>query len=561
MRTFQAVAAWVRGWKVSPAEGLPAVAGAYVTLRLDGQILGRGVDMSAKPEGDPGCVARAATQALEEASRRAPIEHDALFEENLRALAPRIAITLELAGSVVPFAPREYAEAAADVAPGIEGVAIRMGDRIAAMFPEQMLLNATDPGAALSALASKLADDPAAGLKKPADLAAERGFAFYRFRTSTIGQPKAGVGGVFLQRGGRVVPQSAITEAELVAWAEALSGNLTHRVVKPEPKHFEMPGDLEPVRGAFGETTTTPAQQLLCAIALQRYSRVARSKESAASALDLARQLCKRATAVAADQEPAPDAVALSLAHACIRSGLLDTEEYTGGLMPVLWERQAFLAMFGDTGDSLDKVPANARAVAAYAIGKDGSARTVFKETAPGELPSQMPWLGWAELLTHPEGDIPAAVALREMRSLVWQHQLKAEDLVPDQHDLAGGIVFSASKQQHPLPTWQVARPLAFIATMLGDERLTDDKEVPAELTRLLSSLRFLRQLTAGEAEGHMYANPALAIGGVRASLFDQRMPPEATALTLITVCETLQSLEKIKKRQPDAGDKGVRSP
>jgi hypothetical protein len=159
-----------------------------------------------------------------------------------------------------------------------------------------------------------------------------------------------------------------------------------------------------------------------------------------------------------------------------------------------------------------------------------------------------MPWLGWADVALHRSGELPAAVALREMRSQLWAHQLKAQDLSADDPDLAGGIVFTTNRQ--PLPTWQAARPLAFVATMLGDPRLTEEQEVAGETVRLLEALRYLRQLTASEAEAHLYKDPARAIGGVRASVFDQRMPPEATAMTLMTVCETIKSLEAIKARR-----------
>jgi hypothetical protein len=110
------------------------------------------------------------------------------------------------------------------------------------------------------------------------------------------------------------------------------------------------------------------------------------------------------------------------------------------------------------------------------------------------------------------------------------------------------GIVFTASR--NPLPTWHSARPIAFMATMLGDDRLTGGDEFARELNQLLGSLRFLRQLSAGEAEGHMYRSPRRAMWGVRASVWDQRMPPEATALTLLTVCETVRSLQAVRERQ-----------
>jgi len=86
----------------------------------------------------------------------------------------------------------------------------------------------------------------------------------------------------------------------------------------------------------------------------------------------------------------------------------------------------------------------------------------------------------------------------------------------------------------------------------LRDPRLTERGEIQGEIVRLMEALRYLRQLTASQSEAHMYKDPAKAIGGVRASLFDQRMPPEATAMTLLTVCETLRSLEAIKKREAE---------
>ena len=103
------------------------------------------------------------------------------------------------------------------------------------------------------------------------------------------------------------------------------------------------------------------------------------------------------------------------------------------------------------------------------------------------------------------------------------------------------------------MPTWQGARPLAFLASMMGDERLTSggllSGEVPGEIARLLDSIRFLRQLAAGEPEGHMYKDPERAAWGVRKSLWDQMMEPGATAMTLIAVCETLRSVERVADR------------
>ncbi len=95
------------------------------------------------------------------------------------------------------------------------------------------------------------------------------------------------------------------------------------------------------------------------------------------------------------------------------------------------------------------------------------------------------------------------------------------------------------------MPTWQSARPLAFVATMLGDPRLTDSGEVVKEQARLLPSLRFLKQLDADGAAGQMFLTPDRARGGIRAAVWDQRQPADATSLTLLTVCEALRALDR----------------
>jgi hypothetical protein len=130
------------------------------------------------------------------------------------------------------------------------------------------------------------------------------------------------------------------------------------------------------------------------------------------------------------------------------------------------------------------------------------------------------------------------------MRSTMWRFQMTPMDAGPDNADLVGGIVFPSA--QNPLPSWQSSRPAAVIATMLADGRLTEPGEVPAELAHLLGLTRFLRQLAADEATGHMYADPARAAWGVRRALWDQRMPADATAMTLLSVTETLRSLREL---------------
>ncbi len=67
MKAYQALDAWVRGWTIGERGGLPSARAAAVTLRLDGEIIGRGLDVAVRPEGDAAVTALAAEAALREA--------------------------------------------------------------------------------------------------------------------------------------------------------------------------------------------------------------------------------------------------------------------------------------------------------------------------------------------------------------------------------------------------------------------------------------------------------------------------------------------------------------
>ena len=149
--------------------------------------------------------------------------------------------------------------------------------------------------------------------------------------------------------------------------------------------------------------------------------------------------------------------------------------------------------------------------------------------------------------------DIPSAIALRRMRDQCWSHQLSITDAGEDAIDMAGGIVFTSGlgdgkSGANPYPTWQCVRPLAFIATMLRDPRLTEPKERSREIVNLMQAMRFLRQLQVDEASAWMYPDPKLAIGGIRASTWDNSLPVDATSMTLLCVVEMIKSLDELAK-------------
>jgi hypothetical protein len=204
---------------------------------------------------------------------------------------------------------------------------------------------------------------------------------------------------------------------------------------------------------------------------------------------------------------------------------------------------------FADIPVSAYSLVACALAVTATDVAERDLARSAldatYLQTPPDQLDAQLPWLGWAELALAPFGDVPGAEGLRAMRDSVWHDQFMPADAHPGDEDLVGGIVLTTGGIT-PLPSWHTARRVAFLATMLGDERITPPADRSREIMRLIRSIRFLRQLEVDDAVGHLCRAPERAKGGIRSALWDQQMPIDATSFSLLCVTEMLRSLDAL---------------
>jgi hypothetical protein len=581
MGVYRAVERWVREWRVPgelPAELVaePGLGGVHVQLRLDGELIGRGQGFPAPGAAGGEAVLTAMREALAAAEGRLQLPNDAMRDDALRVQAARIMISLEFAGPLIAIEPRTWGEAELTLSPGLEGVAVAIrgeggrAGKLAAAFPSLLIATNTLPHRALSGLCAQVIGEggAAAALDEPQQIRARHGIAMYRFRSTHLAQCRLGAEPIFLYRGARLIDQSEITAAELRRMAGAMAAHLASKV-----EHEPEGAPLNPVSGVAG--TRSSETVALAMLAIGQYGALGPqilSPQDLKHATAAWRGLGERLTALDSGEELSETAVFL----------LVPVVRAAAALPLPLRKPDCFIDAYQEPvkhlmfrewpdGDLFAGVPSSVRAVCAFAYATWPSAwridaeehrkvRTPIEVEAAirgwvGKIPqaefvAHMPWLGWAEieLARRRAGaggkhvDIPSAVALREMREQVWEHQIGAMDVDEDSMDMAGGIVFT--KGTSPLPTWQCTRPLAFIATMLADNRLTEPKERAIELARLLQSLRFVRQLQADESIGWMAANPEKAIGGVRAAPWDQSMPPDATSMALLTVVEALRSLE-----------------
>lgn len=563
---YELVDRWVRDWDLPPADSPEAIGepmcAAVVTLRLDGRVFGRGA--AASPDPDPMLIWQAASEAINSANSKLTNERDAMWEAFIRELTQRITITVQLSSELLPVSPSELALPGFGYSPGSMGFAARLGERCDAIGPESLLVNRGDPARSAAALALGLSDDPSLVMQSPEALS-KQGFVFYRWQPTCLTQPAPGLGAVFADRGGRVVEASEISTRSISVLADQIAEHIRGRVWEGV-EDFGFTGTLDPVTGKTESVFAGPFEQALGAYALLLYGRDgvdSQQRESVVAGRDVLRALGR-----VEKNEPEPWADPLGACMALIALSELPLELVIGDKDMSKLRTRCIETLDGlySPSDGFDgSLPkfslglvAHALAVSAKLDPRDRTSRAaaaieqVFLETDPAQLVGQMPFLAWAQIEQVGDmGDIPTRDALRQMREMVWEHQLRRADLGWIDRDLAGGIVFTSAKA--PLPSWSGLRPLAALATMLGDERLTSgsavEGEVPMQIGRLVESIRFVRQLAVEGEIMHLYAEVEDAQWGVRMALWDQRMPIESSAMALLLLSETRESFEELMGR------------
>jgi len=541
MAAYRTLESWIRAWEI-PAE--PAridpehASGACVTLRLGGRIIGRGVAMGESGE----TVWRAARQAWVEANQRSPVARDATKRERLKEQAAAVAIDLQVAGALTPLTAPTRAEAAMSIAPGLEGAAARIGERVSAVFPGQSLSGNLTAQQTLDAAIGllDLAPLPLTQLREQRDL------RIYRFGAQHLAQVDPDRPPLFLFRGGRVRALTDVTPGALRSAGESIASHLEERMW-PGEEALGLLGVYQPWIDEFETPLVAGArEQALAAFALGRWAETPGVSDAASTgARRLALSILRELETVEESETPAPDDPA---AAALVRLAMIELGEPEEEPLRALSDACHASVTAWAQGEPEASPPA-LRALVACALARSevkddralarDLARSAHRDTSIETLASAMPWLGWADVWLAGEGErIGAAPGLRQFRALVWDHQVEPGEAA---EDLAGGVVFTRGAAA--LPTWQTLRPAAFLATSIGDPRLTDADERAREMSRLLASLRFLLQLSAGEATMHIFPNPARARGGVRLATWDQRQSVEASALGLLTLAETMRSV------------------
>lgn len=281
-----ALSDWVAAWKV-PAEkpeGMVVTPAATVTLRLLGEVVGRGQDST----GDDSTLWRATERALAEASKRLPFDNDALSDVRRAEAARTMSISIEVADTLVPLRAETYDDIDAVVPVGISGVAGRLGERVEFAFPAGMLSGTGGPGESAAGIVGRLLRDPAKGIRiderAQPKAVAELGVKLYRFDVQHVFKATPSDPGRFLYRGGRVVEVGSLNAAGLREFADGVA---THLITRrwPGKERFGVRGAFDPVRGLHEPDIAPPPEQALVALALRGHGALGEAEPYKSSRL------------------------------------------------------------------------------------------------------------------------------------------------------------------------------------------------------------------------------------------------------------------------------------
>jgi hypothetical protein len=575
-------------------------AGACVTIRLDGRPIGRGEAL-----GGAAPLLAAAQSAIVEAVESLPGGGDALREQQRADALARAVVAVELAGNVTPLDIETYAQADELVRPGLDAVVLRWNGTLHGSFPARHLHAGDAPSRALVALIASASGDPGlpiAGVpSQEAKAVREKHRAgFARARVLHAVELTPGAAPIPAWRGGRLVGAQEVSAASIARARDAIVSHLARRTIQG-PRGATLWTTLWPTQGRTDEARSSDLQTTMTAIALfaaagaspavpadGEAARIdfARAEAGPAQAATLARTLLGELAAreVAAGEGDAWGDPVLAAAWSVALSQWSRFEavrekpwfervraRVLAGLASSVAEQGADAEGFAWSNRS----PRSARGLIAlglahaergqWASGAEqgapdaaGAVRSIYREAPGGQLITHLPWVGYADLVLAGRargagaereedgkggtGGLGAAPALREARATCWARQVTHEIAMRDGMDLQGGLML-AHAGAGTLPTWQSARPLALLAVMLRDQRLTDAKELLPEAGRLGAGLRFLMQLAVDESWTYCVADPAASLGGVRNAPWDQRQSLEAQAIVLLALSEAERAL------------------
>ncbi len=555
----------------------PEVWSAVALLRKDGRVIGVGGSHQADS------VRQALQTALADARLR--VQQGGGDPATIRW--ERVTLELELGSKPEPLIGGTYLLAAQEVAPALDGLAVRRGNdwAIAHAAVLQSLNAASAPDQTLLSLVMQL------GLpaREFSELPATERVGLYRFEATRIVQPEPQASPKLVHRGAVLEPTLAATTTcqraqsaveSLVEWFErsmirpSASGGPQSDGEKRALQSLGLRGDYLPAACADETINAPPAEQALAAFALARCATLNSENASLAKrARTLALEILARLQVVD-ELERDPLADPKSIAWIVLSS--LELGESLGDLTAATTlnsNAKGLIAKICASGPQ-EGLPLSANngilrgdpleqallAAALAALDRAGtpvvdramlvqSIDQLWGENSRGQV---VGILGWLLLADRYLGGVPerhAAIA-RAARVALSRAQLGVEvdQTNPSTGRLSPDLVgaFSLSGLASKGATAQTARPGYALALMMTDPTLTPVGEQYRARAMQMGVVRFLLQLTYDDVSSYLAENPQRTIGALRTAPWDSRVAVAGNAMGLLCLEESVFSINSL---------------
>ena len=522
------------------ATGIEGAAACCVILRFDGRLVGIGT-----AEGDAGSMVRMATaQALEDALDDPTIA--ALPEDLQGSAGKRLTLELEVAGVLEPLIGNSLVDFKSDIHPLRHGLALRWGNKWSYRYPSRLrLVNNWAEASTLESMGLGLGLTPRAAVE-----GMQRGdVGAYRFEVLGLAQagsshpPMEVVAGSI---GVRDIPDLQSLADARVALLDHVIGTLW-----PGEEPIGVMGVYEPASDRYKPLIASNLDQALTAYAL---ARAANDRQLDPARNDQAARVAATLLGILAESDSTGKSSSEHASFLLALSAMPDLEETDA----IARHKDDAISHFQELqqGVSAGTIPDDSHGLgmASLAMARTGNHRDARLladkawETLPPERHvSLMPWIAWTELELAGGGTPAHAKELVEIRTLLHERQVPSGD---DQFgpELAGGFVFGQNPDDvHS----QSLRPAAAMASMMLSPHLTAPGERMEMMNRLNALAGFLLRLQMSSEGAALIRHPERGAGGIRMAFWDNRMPPAAQVMALLTL-EELLSMEDAQTMYPE---------
>lgn len=549
----------------------PDVEGASLVIRFGGRIIGVGDSYSKGSDTLRQAIATAVRDA-----RTSQRVRDLPFEM-MESVGKNSTIELELAGIPTPLLGDTLEETASQIRPGIDGMAIRRGDRWRWAFPARMQAfgQAERPDRVLIRLLRELGLPP----REPSELRRIDDVEFYRFEVLCLSQATPTGPPYEALRGAKIVSEQIPIQTLANAVASDAAMNIEARLaVDPERPVGEVPGsdrlsalglfgDYNFARDNFDPLVGAPSDQALAAWALAKYAQANKqlSKDQRERLIQLNTLTLDRLAIVDEVEDPPFDDP--KTAALIVLADLANTQAQKTAQLPIQKSTifdEAKTQLLSQIEKETQTDGANLGTVLALRY----LAATRLNEATPGTVPNatlqQLQDAAWRQptgenligslhfLLLAESSAAPddTATARQEAMRLALNGALSNQIAHPKSltatndpvGDLTGGFVLAnAPRVTATSSSLRPALALAIALNLETSDALPEDQRAAWKTGRTLG-LRFARQLQVHAGALARCPSPERAQGGLKSAPWSNKCRLADTALALLLASEVLES-------------------